>query len=489
MTIYNYFNNTGGLNKAASMASINETEISTEWSDSQNVEGYLTGGIIKMKGNKNICNTVLPANTNIIGIYEYAPNGESSPVIVCSNGKLYSLNITSGLLNELYSGISSSSKPCFTQFNNGVIITNGVDKPLFYEKNKPVEMLSNDAPIGRAVEVYKSRLFIGEGSTLKFSALGNPKDWTTPDDAGYISNFYNDASPIIALKVYGDYLAIYKQNGTYILAGNKPSEYVIQPVADKGAVSPQGVITINNNQFFFEGRSITPLKFNEMGQVRLDDDISFKIKPLFSSLIYNSLENSSFVHNKSKNQIWLYVSSGINRDVLDICYIYDYFLNAWYIRKQQPVTCVGLIQGNIYTGTADGKILLEDYGDNFDGNPIEAWWYSPWFSFGQAGSLKELNNLNIWLYQYQKYPLNLLYSKNFSDTLVNQSVVEVYASENLLWDDNEWDLFSWSDEKPSMKSVKIPGKFNSLKIGVKNMEADQPFSIIGYSFDVDTAFI
>lgn len=36
-----------------------------------------------------------------------------------------------------------------------------------------------------------------------------------------------------------------------MLAGAKPSEYVKQPVADKGTVSPEGVITIDNSQYFF----------------------------------------------------------------------------------------------------------------------------------------------------------------------------------------------------------------------------------------------
>lgn len=487
MGIFNYFNNTGGLNKSSSIASLNESEIATEWSDAQNVEGYQTGGIIKMKGNVNVCKTALAAGTKILGFYDYTVGDNSKPIVVASDGKIYSFVLQTGLLTELYSGISVDALPCFTQFNNGVIISNGIDKPLFYKEGENIAELSLNAPKGRAIEVYKSRVFIGEGSTLKYSALGNPKDWTTAEDAGYIANFYNDSSPIVALKVYGEYLAIYKKNGTYILAGNKPSEYVIQPVADKGAVSPQSAITVDNSQYFFDGRTITPLKFNEMGQVRLSDDISVKIKPLLQFLEIQKLNNSSFVNNKKKNQIWLYLSSN-NTDLLDLCYVYDYYLNAWYLRKQQSVVCVGTINGEVFTGTADGKILKEDFADNFDGNPIESWWYSPWFNFGATGSLKELNSLNIWLYQQQKYPLQLLYAKDFSETSINQTMLEIFGNDCMIWDSCEWDLFSWSEEKPYKKSVKIVGKFNSLKIGVKNLEKDQPFSVVGFSFDVDAGW-
>jgi len=63
----NYFNNTGGLNNFSSMASLNESENKTDWFDAQNVEGHKSGGLIKMKGNKNILNTTLPEGTKILG--------------------------------------------------------------------------------------------------------------------------------------------------------------------------------------------------------------------------------------------------------------------------------------------------------------------------------------------------------------------------------------------------------------------------------------
>lgn len=83
---------------------------------------------------------------------------------------------------------------------------------------------------------------------------------------------------------------------------------------------------------------------------------------------------------------------------MDVCYVYEYYLNAWYLRKQQPIVCVWLIYGDIDTVTADGKILKEDYLYNFYGSPIEVFWFSIWFSFSNAGNLNELTELDIWLY-------------------------------------------------------------------------------------------
>lgn len=41
------------------------------------------------------------------------------------------------------------------QFNNGVINSNGIDKPLFYDDGNSIVELSADAPKGCSIEIYK----------------------------------------------------------------------------------------------------------------------------------------------------------------------------------------------------------------------------------------------------------------------------------------------------------------------------------------------
>ncbi|MEI7475686.1 MAG: hypothetical protein WCK67_13000 [bacterium] len=63
----------------------------------QNVEGYQTGGIIKMKGNMNFLKSVLPFNAKILGIYDYVVGNVSKPIFIASGGKIYSFSVSSGL--------------------------------------------------------------------------------------------------------------------------------------------------------------------------------------------------------------------------------------------------------------------------------------------------------------------------------------------------------------------------------------------------------
>ena len=153
MVRLNYFNNTGGINKFSSVASLNESEVNTDWYDAQNVEGHKSGGIIKMKGNTNICTTALPQNTKILGIWDYTKGSIHYPVINTSEGKLYRLSLYDGSLSQIYSGLNELAKCCYANFNNGVIITNGVDTPIFFEENVGVSVLGGSPPVGRAVEI------------------------------------------------------------------------------------------------------------------------------------------------------------------------------------------------------------------------------------------------------------------------------------------------------------------------------------------------
>ena len=482
----NYFNNTGGLNNFSSIASLNESPNNTDWFDAQNIEGYKAGGLIKMKGNKNILNTVLPTGTQILGINDYTKTGIHYPIIITSEGKLYRINLETGILTEKYSSMNKTAKCNFVNFNNGVIISNGVDKPIFYEEFYGVTELPAETPVGIAIEAYKARVFIAAGSGLYYSALGNQNDWTSPDDAGSIVNFHNDSSPIIALKNYGEFLAIYKKNEIYVLSGSDPSDFIIKPVADKGCISPWAVSTVNNNQFFFNGESITPLVVNSLGQITVSEDISIKIKSIFPELNINKFPEVFSVSYPKKNQLWFYFAS-LTSEVLDICYVYDYFQKSWYKRVGIPITCGASVDGKIYTGTADGRILLEDTEDSFDGGAIEAWWFSPWFTFGVPDSLKEIISFNVWLYQDQKYPFDVIYAKNYSPNDRTYQTIIITDDEELLFDSGSWDLNYWTSNKAVRKKIPVTGACEALQVGFQNLEAGQYFSVLGYSFEYEVA--
>jgi hypothetical protein len=244
--------------------------------------------------------------------------------------------------------------------------------------------------------------------------------------------------------------------------------------------------TVNNNQYFFNGESITTLNFNSLGQITIADDVSIKIKSIFPELNTQKFNEVICIPYQSKNQIWYYFASETSES-LDVCYIYDYFHKSWYKRVGLPITCGTSINEKIYTGTPDGKILLEDTEDSFNGQAIEAWWFSPWFTFGVPDAQKEILSFNVWLYQSQKYPFDVVYAMDYSQTDRVYKTVQVVSEDELVWDSGLWDIYNWSSNKAVRKKIPIIGACESLQVGFQNLEAGQYFSVLGYSFEYDVA--
>ena len=185
-----------------------------------NVEIMSNYGIRRMKGNT----LLFSLNTTNDDTFNYSINSlfsiDNYVLISTDDGKLYSYNFVNSSLNLLKDSLKTNSKCNFVKYLNGVFITNGQNNPMYYKtSDNSVEVLEltgadNQTIIGEAVASFRSRLFVAQGSKLYFSALGNYNDFSTANDAGYISDFHVDSAIIVALKPYQEYLAIYKEEQT-----------------------------------------------------------------------------------------------------------------------------------------------------------------------------------------------------------------------------------------------------------------------------------
>ena len=249
-----YYNLAGGINLASTKTELGLDTKKIYWSDSENVEIYLNKGIIRQKGNAQIFTT--PDNEKVINIHEMKKGDDRKLVIITESGKIYIYNdesLTYVMIDKEVSG----SQPFVLDFLNGVIVGSETDSP-FYIKNDGTYTVescnlkdSAENPIAtNIVTVYKGRIWAAKDSSLYYSALGTYNDFTTSEDAGYINDFHTNTDKITVLKQYKDYLAIYKEKAVYLLTGDNPSNFAIILFADKGAYSINGVINVNNKQYF-----------------------------------------------------------------------------------------------------------------------------------------------------------------------------------------------------------------------------------------------
>ena len=116
----------------------------------------------------------------------------------------------------------------------------------------------------------------------------------------------------------------------------------------------------------------------------LGNELSYKIKESFD-YINTALYNFIFpVYHPKKNYLLFYTPmlTGVGSNT---AFIYDFQTKTWLKRVvPQDVSIAFRYNDEIYIGTRDGKVLKEFSGLTFDGEPIEFYWRSPWFDFGDG---------------------------------------------------------------------------------------------------------
>lgn len=504
-----FYNLAGGINQAATKTELGLDTKKIYWADSKNIEIFQNRGIIRQKGNSFLVS--LPVQEKITGLHQMKDNTDNNILISTDTGKLFVYNDKSQLLTQLNKTVDGSARINFADFLDGIIVSSQKDA-LFYINNDPGYTIENcnltdnhSNPIkSDVVCTYKGRVWVGSGATLYYSALGKYNDFIASGDAGYINNFYTDTNNITALKAYKDYLAIYKENSVYLLSGSSPEDFKVTPFADKGTKSFNGIVNVNNKQYFINQGIFSMEQAGLLGQIQLGGEITLKIKPEFENFDETRFNEIIVLHYQAKNQIWYFIPYK-NDEYFHKVWLYDYINDAWFKRVvPQNITTACLFDGYILSADDKGKIFKEDFGTTFDGKAVEFMWKSPFLAAGDSSVRKTIeefyfivdetydNNFNFSVYKNYdseyKDDTELVYSTN-SDNL-NWYGDNISANLNFCWnyDDEDNDgidenIYSvWATGVESFYKAEISESNYSVQLCVEGTLPEQHTAIIGLEF-------
>ncbi|MBQ3310633.1 hypothetical protein IJG72_01005 [bacterium] len=493
-----YYNLSGGINQATTKTELGLNTKNIYWSDSKNVEIFQNKGIIRQKG--NVLYKKIPDNEKITALHEMKYADVYRLIIATESGKIYIYDDTTDNLTLLERTLNSP-KPVFTDFLNGVLVSSLQDEMFFIKNNSSYDIINCNLEISEnqpvysdIVAVYKGRVWAASDSSIYFSALGSYTDFQTPNDAGYISGFYTDTDRIIALKPYKDYLAVYKKNKVYLLTGSSPTDFAITPFADKGAVSQNGIITVNNKQYFF-ANGIYTLQVGDLNQIVLGSEITEKIKSEFTKFETSRFNEIFAFHYEGKNQIWYFIPYQYD-NYFHTIWINDYVNNAWYKRiLPQNITCACMYKDYALTADNNGNIYKENVGNSFNGEPIEFMWKSPFLSLGNPTIRKTIDEFYFILDESYENKFDFSVYKNF-DSENRDDCEKIYSTnfENLIWhkDDSkfyyndkwtdEHDFAIWALDAETMYKVEISEANYAVQICVEGNNLDNNIAIIGIEF-------
>lgn len=496
----NYFDLSGGINQASTKTELGSNPKVIYWADSKNVEIYNNKGIIKQAGNTLFLE--LPTPEAIIAMHEIESDDLYKLVIITESGKIYVYqNSTSSL--KLLDKTLTGKKVQFANFLRGIIVATESDAMFYIKDNEKFDIVdcnlkdkSGNVLYPDNICIYRGRVWCAKESTVYYSALGMYNDFTTANDAGYISDFFTDTSNIVGMKNYKDYLAIYKKEKVYLLAGSDPDTFAVIPFADKGTYAPNSIINVDNKQYFLSNGIFALEQVGELNQIRLGSEISMNITGELQKLDSSRIKTSLALHYQSKNQTWFFCPY-LGDEYFHTILINDYVNHAWYKRiLPQNITTACVFNSSILTADNNGRIYREDYGTTFDGKPIDFMWKSPFLSLGNVHHRKIIDEFYFVLDDLHDNNFNFSvykdYDGQYSDNLdciaslhFNQLVWGDETSSTTpdnCWGKEEDSIPIWSIGSEVLEKAEIFGSCYSIQLCVEGTKQNDNCAIIGLQF-------
>lgn len=495
----NYFDLSGGINLNSTKTELGMNKSKLQWADSKNIEIYSDKGIIKQKGNTLFLE--LPTEESITGMHQMDDDDVYKLVITTESGKIYVYSESNQELTLLNKTLTGSNVK-FACFLYGILISTESDT-MFYLKNDTeytiedcnLTGLDDEDVYPDCIAVYKGRVWVADNSTIYYSALGKYDDFTTADDAGYINDFHTDTSNITGMHNYKDCLAVYKKDKVYLLQGSSPDDFRIIPFADKGTVSQNSILNVDNKQYFLSNGIYALEQVGELNQIRLGSSITDNITPEFDKFDSSRLHNTMAIHYQNKHQIW-FLFPYKNLQYYKTIWINDYVNKIWYKRVlPQDITYMCNFHYNILSSDSSGKVYIEDFGTTFDGQNIDFMWKSPFLSLSSVHHRKMIDEFYFVLDDERDNKFNFYVYKDYDGNCPDDR--ELIYSRNLsqlIWakEDEDLDISKWSTEGSEapvwtinadiLEKAEICGSCFSVQLCVEGDKFDDNCAIIGLQF-------
>ena len=496
-----FYNLSGGIDLKSSRVGQSARNNKVYWDDSFNVEILNNQGVCTQKGNIRILEN--DANSEIIGIHQVKPM-LSDFVYLTKNGELYYYESDLSQSRHLKTLENAPIGFCAVNFLDGVVVVTGNNYPIYIKTpvaegvtDIKIKKTDEEYVLGRAVAVYASRVWISEGSTLYFSALGNISDWESDQDAGYIGKFHSSSTEIVALCEYSGSLAVYKQDGVYLLSGSSVDDFAIKKYGNLGTLSPKSALSVDNRQYFVNISGVYALEqFGELAQIALSDNISSPVVSEFEKIDKNKFEKITVLEKMSKNQIWFFLPM-VDFEFKGYFLIYDFENKAWLIRLvPYEITAAANVNGEILTADKFGSIYREDFGNTFSGKPIQFKFSTSFFDFGKPNVRKICDEVHLIFDENYENLFDFYVCKDFkkskiSDVARVQTISDktlVFSSDtceeyinNSSWAEDSGGFY-WADFADNASRVEVFDSNYSVQLNLQSRNIGDGFGLIGIEF-------
>lgn len=322
--------------------------------------------------------------------------------------------------------------------------------------------MTSDIP--NHVVVHKSHLFFGFGASVQFSGLSAPYVWTPVLGAGEIA--LTDSMTAF-LRQPGDQttsaLAIYSDNGLYVLYGSSSSDFSLRNYADTAGAKPYSAQNLSAS-YAFDSRGVISLSAAQDYGNFSSATLTMALRPYVQQR-RNLVSASSINREKSQYRVFFSDGSGLYLTIVN-----GKFIGATPVLFPNPVTSAW--QGDSedgnetsFFGSTDGYVYRLDAGTSFDGAVINAYMTLTWNSVRSPRMLKRFRKGSLEITGNSFAELQFGYSLAYGQIDSGDALYETDSSA-VYWDDFIWDDFYWDGRTLSPTEVEVLGSGENIAVRI-----------------------
>lgn len=341
------------------------------------------GSIEKIPGYVKV-NTTPVAETLTSG-FEFRKSDGTVITLGAGGGKIY--KSTGATLTSIKTGLDTTAKVFFSQINDLVIMSNGVNPMMKYDGTTVTNLGGTPPATGYKTSVHKGRVWVIERTNkmlASHSALNAPEDYTTAGNAGYIDFRFvlNKGDELVDIVTYVDLHVFVFRDHIAIYSGSNPTatgDYkLVQLIEGTGAVSSDVTLGLGTDLALLYQSGMKSLRQVVTTGSLNTNDLSKLIDPTLR-IELKTASIFSTAHYPKLGWVLLLIN--------DKVWIYSYTWKAWY-------RMVGADVKGMF-GTTDGKVYLcgtgylyqYDSGWDFAGVNPQWMWKTAWLALSKSGLL------------------------------------------------------------------------------------------------------
>jgi len=292
-----------------------------------------------------------------------------------------------------YADVFNAYIYCAVEYDNGTV------QHHYLDGSSTTHIADANCPNTKAVVKIASKLFAvgsGNGDVVRFSKTGNPRDWTTANDAGFLPTGLNSRGDrsANALGIYKSNLVVLSKDGAQVwIVDPDPTNMKLSSIVENvGTNFPRSVANVSGDLYFLSDygfRSITTLQLtNNLADVDVGSPIDSLVRP--ETKVPGVFPKAFFFYGTGQyicaigNQLFVYSISRTAR----IAAWSRYFLPS-------AVDSFAELGQELYIRSGDTVYKIDPSVFTDDGLQYEVLLDLPYMDFKSPGQLKQIYGADI----------------------------------------------------------------------------------------------